>query len=919
MPDVMDHLSQDADSLLLGELRYLTPAQFDEVIQQLLIELRLELRKIRNKSTYYFAETVSMEDQNRVILFISKRAESISLSDIESLANYAGKVRAPRSILMTVGKVSHEAEREGHRRGVQVVDGAEFAALIRKSGIESLILEKFAEETVVAPPLGEDVSLESQLMLGVELLQSGELKRALEHFDRAIAAEPDSEMPWRLKGEVLDQLGHHGKALESYARALEIDENNAELWYAIGVSMYALGRYDEELQCYEKALQIDPQMEKALVNRGATLLKLQRYEEAQKSYDKALKINYRVVKVHNNRGIALKHLNRLEDALDAFEAALSLDPEFADAWLNKANLLHQLGRSEEALGSLEHVVSLRPEMSQGWIMKGEIESKLRKGKDAIESFENALELDPTNSEIKKALDYEKSKIQKEHMDLHEKITSMFARVSMEVERPPPILKEEPVAGIGKEDVEVITPEEILPEAEEQPEEPEAAEEIVELEISEVIEEVVEEEEEVQIVEPETALPTAPEEELLLEEIGEPPVGVAEEVFGDAAELMLYMRRPEVALDELEKGLRLEPMSVRMTLLKGRAKHLLNKTNEALDIFRRAVELDPANNEAIYSIEYLLNIRGDYAGAEDALRSLLNGKHWIPEILAAINCDAAGKMKNVSEYIEAAVSLEPSAIVWNYKGLLDLEQGDFESAIEAFIRAYERESIFSDPSNNIGVSYFKLGVRAEASMHYELAVSSYSRNAAAWNNRGVLLYSFDRYTEALACFDEALLTDRNPLILVNRGFTLLATDALEEALKAFDGSLSIKGTAEAYNNKGIVLVRMNRIEDAINCFEAALHLSPDFDDARGNLERYQPPEERLVAEKPSVPKEVSEAPLIAISSEDVWAKLGTVSESALKKKRKSELQEICKSLKLSTSGIKKDLIERIITTYSASNL
>lgn len=936
MPDVDESISRDADAMLLRELRNVTPAQFDEVLQQLMIEIRLEPRKVRNKPAYYYAETISMQDQNRVILFVTKRDGMVGITDVESLANHADKVRAPRCLLISMGEISSDAERSGHSRGVQLIDGSEFAALIRKSGIEDMILKDFAEEVAMAPQPGEEVSLEGQMMLGVELLQAGEFMRALDHFDQAIASDPNSEMAWRFKGEVLDQLGHHGKALECFSRAIEIDPANAETWYAIGMSMYALGRYTEELQSYHKALKINPKMEKALVNRGATLLKMRRYEEAMESFDRALKLNYRLIKVHNNRGIALKHLNRLEEALESFDSALGLDSDFADAWLNKGTLMLQLGRLDEALEALDHVVSLRPGTSQAWIIKGEIESRLGKIRESIKNYEKAIELDPTNMEIKKALDHEKSKIHKEQADISTRISSIFGREAMKTEAaPPPIMpRERPEPEMDEEEVTIIKPEDLL--AEESTESVEPIEKETPAELPEEVEEVIpieefvpateragsEVEEEPEEVEPaeeaeeQISLPLMPEEDIFEDEFGEPPMGVAEEVFGDAAELMLQMRRPEVALEELDKGLRLEPMSARMFILRGKAYYSMNRLDEAIDAFRRASKLDSASEEALYSLEYLFNQKGLYDDAKDALHPLLDGRHWIAELLAAMNCDHSGKIKELSEHMEAAVSMEPSAIAWNYKGLLDLDQGDFESAIDAFSHACEQQDIFADPSNNEGVSYLKLGVRAEASMHFDNSIHINPRNAAAWNNRGVLLYWFDRHREALACFDQAVLYERKPLILINRGFTLLAMDDLDGGLRALDESLEIEETPEAYNNKGIVLIRMNRLEDAINCFEAALHLNPEFEDARGNLERYQPEEIRAIEKKVEKPEAVQ---LPLRTPDEVWAQLGTITVNSLNRKKKIELQEICEALGVSTSGTKKELSERIMAAHSASNL
>jgi len=908
MVELKDRLTKDADTLLLDELMRLTDAQFDEVMKQLMIELRVEPRKVRNKSTYYFAEVVSTKDQNREIMFVNKSTGLIGQADVEKLATYSEKIRAPRSTLINLGDISSDADKEGRRRSVRLIRGSELASLIRKSGLEDLVLKEFAQDTVAARPAAPAVSVERQTLTGEELMQAGDLVRALEQFDIAIASDPRSEAAWRLKGSVLEQLGYHAKALECFARALEINPKSAELWYAIGAAMYSVGRYEDEVQAYDKALQLNPNLEKAWAGRGATLLKLRRYPEALSSFDKLLKLNPRLVKAHTNRGLALKNLNRPQDALNAFDAAISLDMDFAEAWSNKGSLLIQMNRHNEALVCFNRLIALRPEMSQAWKTKGELEIRLGKRPEAIASFEKALELDPSDSELLKTLEIEKAKISSEQGDLRTKISSLFSGAGVKM-KPEPIAWEEPKEEVRKP---------VAVEEKPAPAEPamvaaiESAEKPFEAAPPAPAPEPA-------VAESPAGLPAVPEELLVLEPegIGEPLVGVAEEVFGDAAELMLLMRRPEMALDEIEKGLRLEPLSIRMMLLKGTALYQINKKEDAMKAFVRATELDQGNEEGVYSIEYILSSNGKYTEAEEALDPLLGGNRWAPEILAAMDSAAAGKMKKVDEHMEVAISLTPSAMAWNFKGLLDLDQGDFEKAIHAFEMAKELEEVFSDPSNNTGVAYFKLGSIDDSSNWYDQAISTHPRNWIAWTNRGVLLASQDRQKEALACFDQALLLEKSPLVLLNKGFALLSTDALDEAIKTFDASLALKETAEGFNDKGIVLTRMKNYNDAIENFKKALALSPKFDDAQENLDRYEP----MVAKGKRGKERKTEAAIeLPFGTTDkIWKELGPLDEHILIKKKKPELSEICEALGLSPEGIKKELVDRILTAYLGHKL
>jgi tetratricopeptide (TPR) repeat protein len=926
MADLKDRLDRDADALLLRELLHLNDAQFDEVIRQLMLELKVEPRKIRNKPTYYFAEVVSTEDQNREILFVNKGAGVIGTVDVEKLYQYAEKVRAPRSKLLTLGDVSREAEKEGRRKNVKLINGADLAALIRKVGIEDMILKDFAHQEEVQAPPSEEETLRGQTIMGIESMQAGDPVVALEHFDRAIAADPDSDAVWRLKGNALDQLGHHERALECYARALELNQQSAELWYSIGACMYHLGRYEDELQAYNKALGLDPQMERAWLNKGSTLLKMHKYKEALDALNSLLKLNPRFVKAHGDRGIVLRHLNRMGDAIGAFETALSLDAEFSEAWANKGSILLQLGRYEEALVPFENLVTFRPDSAQAWKTKGELESRLGRRNDAIISFEKVLDIEPTNEGAKKMLDAEKAKINASRPELHEKISSIFYNAGLEVQPEPVFIEPEAEAPPMKEEAPVDKKQRVVRKIEkvEEAEGAEEAEEIEEKEPAPVEEMEEEAEPELEYKEPEEAEPSKVEEmiqqsaipdDLLGSETdmtGEPMEGVAEDVFGDSADLMMLMKRPELALDEADKGLRLEPMSVRMLLLKGSALFALGREEDALKAFIRAVELEPGREEAVYSIEFILGSRGKYAEAAEALEPLLDGKRWVPEILAAMDCLQAGKIKEVSEHMESAISLAPSAMAWNYKGLLELEQGDFEKAIETFGRAREMEQVFSDPSNNTGVAYSKLGQNDEASNWYDNAISAQPRNSIAWSNRGVMLANLRRSKEAMACFDQALLIQPDHLILLNKGFMQLSADQLDDSLATFNTSLSTKESAEGFNDKGIVLARLNRFNEAMACFRRALQYAPEFDDAKKNADQFAKME---TAEPKKARSEVS-LKVPPTNEEMAWQVLGDVDESSLSKLKKSEIDEICEALGLSQDGSKKDLVERVMAAYKA---
>ncbi len=111
-------------------------------------------------------------------------------------------------------------------------------------------------------------------------------------------------------------------------------------------------------------------------------------------------------------------------------------------------------------------------------------------------------------------------------------------------------------------------------------------------------------------------------------------------------------------------------------------------------------------------------------------------------------------------------------------------------------------------------------------------------SAAKNARGNELYSQEKYSEALAAYDEALAADEeNPALHYNRGNALYRTEQFPTALEAYtnavEGAPSLGGSA--HYNMGNSLYRMGRLQESIEAYKAGLRIAPDDLDMKYNLE------------------------------------------------------------------------------------
>jgi tetratricopeptide (TPR) repeat protein len=591
-------------------------------------------------------------------------------------------------------------------------------------------------------------------------------------------------------------------------------------------------------------------MQKALVNRGSTLHRLGRHQEALETFDKVLKINYRLEKVHNNKGATLHAMDKMAEALASYNRAIELKHDYIEAWMNKGSLLYEQGKYGEALEAFTQMTHLRPELPKGWYLRGLAAKKTGNVSMAKASFEQALRLDTEYSEAKRALE-----------DVSRKIAEKFTDVPQ-------------IVG------EILTPSEA-----EKVAAPVAAPQRIGL--------------------PEDVVARVHEEGI--EEL-------AEEIYGDKAELLFLLERFDEAFDSLGMSLRLEGEDPGLLTAAGNVLFKTGKLEAACKTYESALVADPKHAPALFNLRAALkamNENDSLASIDDRLREAGHG--WQPRMAASLDAFASGDYRQAIEDADFALAEEDIAALENYRGLVRLEAGDLSSASASFEKTKLLPLDQSEACNNAGVVLLKRGDFEKASLEFDRAIRLQRNNHAAWNNRGCVLYKVDRLREAIACFEESAVMFPTTMALSNKGFTQLSMDLLADSVLSYDQSLKVGETAEAFNNKGIVLERLGKIDEARNMFNEAVRVVPNFKDALDNSKRVgeKPPagKESPKAEAPPEPAPPGEE--VVGEKESAESMLPTMTESYLREKGKFELEAICEALGLDSKGTRADLIVRIM--------
>ncbi len=245
-----------------------------------------------------------------------------------------------------------------------------------------------------------------------------------------------------------------------------------------------------------------------------------------------------------------------------------------------------------------------------------------------------------------------------------------------------------------------------------------------------------------------------------------------------------------------KGLETHPLSARLHSELGAALNCLKRTEEALPLLDRAVELDPRLSSAH-------NRRG--CALLDLCRSA--------EALAAF---------------DRAIDVDPRSVgAHGNRGKALADLGRLEEALAAYDRAIEIDPRHAGAHYNRGNALNKLGRVEEALAAFDRAIEIDPRNATAHCNRGSALNELGRVEEALAAYDRA--TEIDPRIATchyNRGYSLNRLGRLKEALAAFDRAIEFDPRIdEAHCNRGVVLKKLGRFEEALAAQDRAIEIDP----------------------------------------------------------------------------------------------
>ena len=205
-----------------------------------------------------------------------------------------------------------------------------------------------------------DQDANSALLVGVNLLRSGQPEPALRWLDRAGEIEPMSVAPFVHRVEALGELERLDEAEEAFYLGQQIDPDHAELYASMAQVLALKGDHERSVWCLREAARLDPDLPRVRARLARAYADSGRLERARQLYVRELREDPGDVDTLLDLGELLMDMHRLVESGEKFRRVLEIEPDHPDAHHLLGELAEREGRTADALVQYDVVLRLDP-------------------------------------------------------------------------------------------------------------------------------------------------------------------------------------------------------------------------------------------------------------------------------------------------------------------------------------------------------------------------------------------------------------------------------------------------------------------------------------------------------------------------------------------------------------------------------
>ena len=233
---------------------------------------------------------------------------------------------------------------------------------------------------------------------GVAQWRLGQLKPALDDFNKAAILYPELASIYNNRGNVLMAIQTPAEALRDFDRAILLAPAYAAAYNNRAIARIQLNDSEGAIADFSKAAELAPNASAPINGRGRIQLDLGRPYLALRDFSRAIALDPGYRPGYRNRALVRMALRQFDVAIDDLNNALTFAPNDAGLLLTRGTAQIGLQSYPAALQDLDRLVTLTPASPAALAERGHVRALLGIMPEAMADFAKAIELDPKNRE-----------------------------------------------------------------------------------------------------------------------------------------------------------------------------------------------------------------------------------------------------------------------------------------------------------------------------------------------------------------------------------------------------------------------------------------------------------------------------------------------------------------------------------------
>jgi tetratricopeptide (TPR) repeat protein len=168
-------------------------------------------------------------------------------------------------------------------------------------------------------------------------------------------------------------------------------------------------------------------------------------------------------------------------------------------------------------------------------------------------------------------------------------------------------------------------------------------------------------------------------------------------------------------------------------------------------------------------------------------------------------------------------------VWLQRGLIKLNQQNFEGAVDNFRRVLQREKQSVEALNGLSVAQYYLAQYPEAVASLRQAIEIRPTQSTLFCNLGAVFYRIQDFIGAVVAFQKAARLDpRDVFAYYGMGLSLIHQQDYHRSIAAFQRAIALNDQhANSYYGLGYVHFQMGELPAAIAAIGKAKQRNPEY--------------------------------------------------------------------------------------------